>query len=67
MYMRKDDKPSQYCGVRRKRDMKWQDDFAEGFKTGEDNNTSLGMVVLFIFALCIILAALIIIIGGGMV
>lgn len=44
--------------------MNWREDFEEGFRTGENNETSLGMVVLFIFALCIVLAALIILIGG---
>lgn len=66
MYMRKDDKPSQYGGVqRRKHSMNWKDDFAEGFKTGEDNQTSVGIVCLFILAIGIILAALIIMIGGA--
>lgn len=40
--------------------MNWKDDFAEGFKCGERNETSLGMVLLFVVVLCAILAALII-------
>lgn len=62
MDMRRDSKPSQYGGVKRS----WRDDFEEGFRTGEDNHTSLGMVFLFIVALCFIMAALIILVGGAM-
>lgn len=67
MNMRKDDKPWQYGGVqRRKHSMNWKDDFAEGFKTGEKNELSLGMVMLFVLALCAIGAGLLIIFLSGL-
>jgi hypothetical protein len=43
--------------------MNWREDFEEGFRTGEDNEKSLGMVMLFLFSLCVIMAGAIIVIG----
>ncbi len=37
-----------------------REDFEEGFRIGEKNERSLGLVMLFIFAACMILAGLII-------
>lgn len=43
--------------------MNWREDFEEGFRTGEDNERSFGLVMLTIIAAILVLAGIIIMIS----